>query len=249
MLVELCLPQTRYERSVQPHRHERAEWHFAIAGCCGFDIEEGGVELKPGDFLAVAPGCRHRLRVRRPGEWLVQIIFATTLESAEDEALQAAFLKPAGTHRLVHVGRDRHAFFVCLGRDLGSADPFRRRAAMLRFTCLLCDVVSGGTSRSHPAVERALALMRERLDGRLDLEELALAAGCSRSLLARRFRAEVGEPPSAHFLAMRLDLAADLLRQGGLAVGAVAGRCGFTDPYHFSRCFRKRFGRPPSTWS
>lgn len=244
MRLVLCEQHQRNERSVAPHRHSHTEWHFAVAGRCGFDIGERQTEFAAGDLLMVPAQRPHRLCVRRAGEWIVQILIATEPESADDEALLAAF----DASLKVHVGCHRHAFFAGLAADLASRNPFRRRGAGLRFTALLCDLVSGAEASANPVVERALALMRERLAGRLSLDELARAAGCGRSLLARRFRAEVGEPPLAHFLGMRLDLGADLLRQGGKAVHEVAAACGFDDPYHFSRCFRRRFGRPPSAW-
>ncbi|MEO0062805.1 MAG: Transcriptional activator NphR, partial [Pseudomonadota bacterium] len=51
--------------------------------------------------------------------------------------------------------------------------------------------------------------------------------------------------------ATRLDRASDMLsdpRNGGIAVGEIAWRCGFLDPGYFARAFRKRFGVTPSEW-
>jgi AraC-like DNA-binding protein/mannose-6-phosphate isomerase-like protein (cupin superfamily) len=245
MQLVLCEQHQRNERSVAAHRHQHTEWHFAVAGRCGFDLGPEQVEFAAGDLLIVPAQLPHRMCVRRSGEWIVQVVLATQAESDADQALLTAF---AAKGPKLGVGNHRHAFFAGLSSDLAARDPFRRRGAGLRFTALLCDLVSGADSGSSPVVERALTLMRTRLTGRLSLSELATAAGCGRSLLARRFRAEVGEPPLAHFLGMRLDLGADLLRQGGKAVHQVAAACGFDDPYHFSRCFRRRFGRPPSAW-
>lgn len=238
----LCEQHQRNERSVAPHRHDHDEWHYAVAGSCGFDIGGTDAGFEAGDLLLVPAGVPHRMRVRKPGEWIVQVILATRPEGTEDREFAQAFSAAGGRQR---VGVHRHAFFAGLAADLAASDRFRRRGAGLRFTALVCELAAGAAGPS-PEVARALALMRERLDGRLTLSELARAAGCCRSLLARRFRDEVGEPPLRHFLGMRLELAADLLRQGGIAVQAVAARCGFDDPYHFSRCFRRRFGRPPS---
>lgn len=241
----LCRAHERNERSVAPHRHDHDEWHFAVAGRCGFEIAGASADFAAGDLLLVPAGIPHRLQVRRPGEWIVQVILATRGTSADDRELLRSFAAAAHRGRLA-VGVDRHAFFAGLSADLDSGQRLRRLGAGLRFSALLCDLAAGTVAGPTPLVARTLELMRRRIAGRLTLAELAHAAGCGRSLLARRFRAEVGEPPLKHHLGMRLDLGADLLRQGGRQVREVAAACGFDDPYHFSRCFRRRFGRPPS---
>lgn len=249
MRLVLCEQHRRNERSVAPHVHAHAEWHYAVAGRCGFDLGELRTGFEAGDLLLVPAGLPHRMRVRRPGEWIVQVILATEPDGPEDAELLAAFAAAAAPAGRIRIGTERHAFFAALGSDLAAADAFRRRGASLRFAALLCDLVGGGAAEPGAAAARALELMRSRLSARLTLAELARAAGCGRSLFARRFRAEVGEPPLKHHLGMRLDLGADLLRQGGRRVHEVARACGFDDPYHFSRCFRRRFGRPPSAWA
>jgi AraC-like DNA-binding protein len=246
-IVGINLPR-RAQRSVVAHRHDHVEWHFAVAGQCGFEVNGSDIDLVAGDLLAIASGCQHRLHIRHPGEWLIQIIIATASEGPEDEALYTTFIRQSTHNGLVHAGGNRHALFAGIAHDHASADPIRRRGASLRFTAALCDLVTGTRSDGDPAVARALAVMRSRLRGRLSLSELVTATGCGRSILAQRFRAEVGIPPMAHFLGMRLDLAAELLRGGDRRVHEVAAAIGFDDPYHFSRCFTKRFGTSPSTW-
>jgi len=52
-------------------------------------------------------------------------------------------------------------------------------------------------------------------------------------------------------LSRRLERAAAKLQQARLArygIAAIAYRCGFKSPAHFSRCFRARFGLSPSVW-
>ena len=50
---------------------------------------------------------------------------------------------------------------------------------------------------------------------------------------------------------MRLDVAQRLLsdkRYDALSVGEITARCGFVEPSHFARCFRKAFGKGPSAF-
>ena len=56
-------------------------------------------------------------------------------------------------------------------------------------------------------------------------------AGVSRAALARRFNDLVGEPPMAFLTGWRIALAADLLREPGATVGAVAPQVGYGSPF------------------
>ena len=44
---------------------------------------------------------------------------------------------------------------------------------------------------------------------------------------------------------LRVALGVDLLANTGLPIAAIAGRCGFTTPHHFSRRVRQATGMPP----
>lgn len=48
-------------------------------------------------------------------------------------------------------------------------------------------------------------------------------------------------------LDMRMEAAVELLRSTSLPINDVARRVGYTNPSHFARAFRRRYGRSPST--
>jgi AraC family transcriptional regulator len=62
------------------------------------------------------------------------------------------------------------------------------------------------------------------------------------------FRQHYGIGPVAAFELLRLARAATLLVRSNLSVAAVAHDCGFANPYHFSRPFRRRYGQPPGRY-
>ncbi len=103
------------------------------------------------------------------------------------------------------------------------------------------------------AVNRALDHVRDHLDGPLRLDDVARTAGFSPFHFHRVFRALVGETLGDHVKRVRLDRALFLMTHGG-AGGArpplteVALACGFSSSSDFSRCFKQRFGVPPSVF-
>jgi len=90
------------------------------------------------------------------------------------------------------------------------------------------------------------ALLRETPDAPIDLDALAQAAAVSPKHLCRLFGQAVGRPPMRWVMDTRLTHAQTLLRRSNLNVQQVAHRCGFASPFHFSRAYKQRFGRPPS---
>jgi AraC-like DNA-binding protein len=87
--------------------------------------------------------------------------------------------------------------------------------------------------------------LEQRLARPLDLEALARELGVSRRTLSARCRAICGTSPARLLARLRLERARALLHETGLPVKAVAVRCGFANPNHFSTAFRRAFGRPP----
>ena len=82
-------------------------------------------------------------------------------------------------------------------------------------------------------------------DPALTLDDVAAAAHVTPAHLIRSFRAEHGTTPKAYLWERRVALGVDLLANTGLAIAAIAGRCGFTTPHHFSRRVRQATGMPP----
>jgi AraC-like DNA-binding protein len=99
-----------------------------------------------------------------------------------------------------------------------------------------------------PHVGRALALLHERPEQAWTVEELAREVALSRSALAGRFTALIGESPIRYLIRWRLALAAQALRTGREAIGRIAERSGYESEAAFNRAFKREFGMPPAAW-
>ena len=97
-------------------------------------------------------------------------------------------------------------------------------------------------------IGRALALLHSAPGRAWTVDELARDVALSRSALAERFAALVGEPPIQYLMRWRLALAAQTLRSGADAIARVAESSGYESEAAFSRAFKREFGLPPAAW-
>jgi AraC-like DNA-binding protein len=99
-----------------------------------------------------------------------------------------------------------------------------------------------------PCVGKALAALHARPGDAWTLDSLGRSAGLSRSALAERFAALVGEPPFQYLARWRMQLAAGLLATTHDGVAAIGARVGYASEAAFNRAFKKLVGVPPAAW-
>lgn len=90
-----------------------------------------------------------------------------------------------------------------------------------------------------------LDFMQQRLAQPIALDELARAARLSPTHLSALFREQMGLPPVAYHTHLRIRRACHLLESTTLTITETAHACGYDDPYHFSRVFRRETGVSP----
>jgi len=97
-------------------------------------------------------------------------------------------------------------------------------------------------------VERAKMYLRERFNEAVTLDELSRAAGLSRFHLLRTFTKQVGIPPHAYQIRIRIEHARRLLRMGMPSVAA-ANAVGFADQSHLTRHFKRVLYETPGAYA
>lgn len=101
-------------------------------------------------------------------------------------------------------------------------------------------------------VNRAIDYILRNLDQSLKLEVVANAAGFSPFHFHRIFRSLLGEPLNEFVKRIRLERAIALMSRKNWATRKqqtltdIAFACGFASSADFSRCFKQRYGVPPS---
>ena len=106
-------------------------------------------------------------------------------------------------------------------------------------------VAVGGTDG---AIERAVEYLREHVNRRVNVPELAAMAGMSPSYFAALFKKFTGVPAITYQTRLRMASARDLLDTTARSVDDVAQAVGYDDSFYFARQFKRIHGVSPSTY-
>lgn len=161
------------------------------------------------------------LMVLREGEWGGDLVDILCREMGREDLGQEVFLD-----RLLDL------VVIAAVRDWFTSDPSRGPAWF--------------RAGADPVLGPALRLLEQDVARPWTIASLAREVGLSRAALARRFSAVLGEPVMAYLTTLRLDLAADLLREPDTTVAAVAHEVGYGSPFALSTAFKRVRGVSPA---
>lgn len=234
-----------------PRTIDDFEFVWMLRGHARFVSAEENLGFGPGQLLLVPRGVRHRLiwdprRASRHG----YVHFDP--EQVGRRADSQVRLRRMSEHDPL---AGLCAYLLWLGHEQprGWEVPLDRTLHLL-----LTLYLSGPLPDDRPQLnlQRPLAAVVDHLRDRwgqmplrrISVDELAGAAGVSRSYLNRLFRDQFQTTPATALEALRCSRAETLLSHTVMPIGAVADQCGFADLYHFSHRFHRRYGLSPSAY-
>lgn len=97
-------------------------------------------------------------------------------------------------------------------------------------------------------IEKVKRLLRKQLSNPPTLQEISRMVGCSPFYLSRTFSKETGMTIPQYLREIRIDRAAELLRQGECNVTEAAFEVGYNSASHFSQAFCQKMGVCPAMY-
>ena len=103
--------------------------------------------------------------------------------------------------------------------------------------------------RHHRDFEGILAYVKDNFaDPELSVSKVADIFGFSGKYLSSLFVKNIDMKFTDYLTKIRMEKAAEMLRSEKLPIAQLAVRCGYTDPFYFSKVFKNTMGVPPSQY-
>ena len=260
LLGGLCVTDAGYFPDAKDHFVERpmgAQTTLVILCLGGRGWVRGNGSTRgivPGDFVWMRANEAHAYGSGGKDPWTIVWAHFTGKEVPAWEEL-LALRGPERPHvlaladdRLDELALDR--VYAALERGFAIRHLVAASAA-LRHT--LCTVVRlAGERRDPRSAEERVAMSIEALKSDWQrpyrLEELATAAKLSVAHYSTLFRRQTGFSPIDFLIRLRIRHACHLLDTTALPIKVVGEHAGYSDPYYFTRCFRRVMGSCPRTY-
>lgn len=97
-------------------------------------------------------------------------------------------------------------------------------------------------------VQRCILYMKENLEHRITLEDIATHVGYSPSHLTTLFTQKTSFSPMSYYNHLRIQRSCSFLQFSDMKIKEIAFRLGYFDPFHFSKAFYKEMGITPKEY-
>lgn len=227
------------EHEVHPHSHADAHLVLVMVGDY-VSSAAGAPTLSRGVALVYnPPGTEHRDRFRGTGGRFITIAVSPATLRGLGDAVALPDQPEALSGRAIALASNA-------ARRLNDRGPGTALHVESLCTELMAEVAQHGRREREPTPPW-LWQVRERLhaEGEPNLATLAREFGVHPVSLSRGFRRAFGLTPGAYLRRCRLDRAAAMVAANRLPLHEVALHCGYFDQAHFTRDFRRAYGRTP----
>jgi AraC-like DNA-binding protein len=252
----LFSPLLYQEDDVHPH-HEICQ---LLTGRCCLSVKHQTAELEQGDFVILAGGVPHAETVCRKS---LGYRLAWWGLNEDDPMLHIRRYRSDKGYDVEHVirltsldgyGKERMQFLRSLAassiREKPAIEPMRE--AMLSVAVeLYRQILKGGETPFDARAELARRItdfVRAHAGGPLTLTDVAKAVHMSPNYITALYHSQTGVSLGRFIKTERIMMAQRMLRQPDASVKSVGLGLGFSDPFTFSRAFKRITGTAPCTW-
>lgn len=206
--------------------------------------------IGPGQVLLIPPGVPHHYAADPEDPWTIWWVHVTG-QAVEGLLTAMGHTLARPVRDLVEPGRVTTLIDTVLRRMSADETHASLLAAGGAAWHLLAVLAADGrvpTRGRRDPVREVRALLRQTLDERVSIDEIATLTGYSASHISALFRESTGFGIIEYHTRLRMARARELLDTSDLSIARIAAQVGYPDPLYFSRQFRRIHDQSPSQY-
>ena len=242
--VEHCRPDYEIKRSGFPH----PIIEFVARGAGQLVLRSQPHRLSAGTVFTYSRGMPHHITCD-PRQPLTKYFVVLSGEDGRD-LMKECRLMPGTICRVTHPEQVQQVFDDLIRHARGD-HPDRQRMCRVAVQYLIMKIgdlaapCGESSSGAFATYQRCRQFIEEHYLSVHSLHEVAAACRIDLTYLCRLFQRFGRERPFRYLQHLRLNRAAELIQNSDLMIKEISDQLGFSDPYNFSRAFRRAFGVPP----
>lgn len=242
---------------VPPHQHPDYELLVVVGGNYRCKLNNTLLNLRPWEGVLIKPGDWHEDTCEWP---VVLFVLRFDILSAWGGTCPPVFQSPCSIRSQLFRSPARIRQCIReLGGEIARNDPFAYplQTALLRnlFWLALRALPAQGVSahfldivREQGLAQQLMRYFHARITSVLTVSGVAHDLGMSESSLAHKCKAVLGVSPVKAFQHCKMDHAKDLLENTAMSCKEIGAHLGFDEPAHFTRSYKRAFGKAPALW-
>ena len=268
LVAEVGATRSHVARCVAWHSHPGYQLLFLLRGTTAYEFRHRGradLEVPGGHFLIIPPGVAHR---GAPDMRPPCILFHIVLDARAGSDCRNTPFQPEEWRWLQRQCQRAHLAVHPFSTEIQRlAEKLVRavpeycahpagRLPLARLRAWTCEILLesaaqlNATTKSEPddVVQAAEACLRNRLDEKVRMSEVARALGVTRARLFEQFKRGAGLTPNDFLLRARVEKARELMADRRKSVTEIAFAVGFSSSQYFSTVFRRYTGKTPGEY-
>lgn len=228
---------------------------YCVEGKGWYEIDGVRHTVDSDTFFILPEGVAHRYGSDESHPWTIYWVhFRGSLAPYYASDLRGTVkIKPGLRSRIF----ERNLIFEEIMSILGNGTDFEN----LLFACsvfhhflgslryaVTSHAVRESSQASADVANAAIIFMKENIEKRLKIKDIAGFVGYSPSQFSSIFQRSTGMSPIVYFNMLKIRHACDLLTETGMMINQISYKVGITDPLYFSRLFTQVMGVSPSVY-
>lgn len=232
--------------------HDFLELDFIISGSASYMIGDSTYSVQTGDFIFVNPHTLHHCTAITSDDSIS--IFTIAVQLDEVPILPAVqhtspdvyphFMELINTMLYEHKHKQPYYKLKILSTFAEFLVTFFRNTYIGEDPIETTDSLS---RKEQKLLNKALYFIEQHYTDAINIQDIAESIPVSPSYLNRLFQKALNTSPIQHIIWLRLKKAVSIFNiSPSISVKETALRCGYSDPYHFSKLFKKHVGVSPA---